>query len=516
MSNRPPVPADHIARKDHRLRWFSDVPSPHPMHKYANQEYTDPVNPRNGLNILPAYLDYFQYNASTTGLATASMYIGGSVAAISYNKVTNKFGRKAGMFYAALITILGTALSTSAQNQAMFITGRVVVGFGSTSSAIAGPTYLAETLPPRWRAWGLGIMNDLYYVGGLIAAGVTYGTPSIASTWSWRLPNLLQAFFSICCIAVLPFLPESPHWLVDQDRGDEALGVVAQTVAEGDRANAEVVSQFQEIMATIEYEKASGSMTGVKNIVRSRSARRRILLACSVGVFAMIVGNMIVSYYLGSMLTIAGVTDATTQLQINIIINCFCLVCAIAGTWYGDRCGRRINAVASTTSLTLCLYLVGILTSQYGDGSSSSNKAGVYGTVATIFLFQGSYSIGWTPLTYLYPPEVLNYSIRAAGMGLFALTNNVAAVVMLFAFPFAMENLGWKAYVMNASWNLLVIGFIWFFWVETNGRTLEEIDGAFEGGVRSRGEGREGKEAVEAGDISGGGRDASGEHVERV
>jgi fucose permease len=67
------------------------------------------VDPRNGLNILPAYLDYFQYNASTTELATASMYIGGSVAAISYNKVTNKFGRKAGMFYAAIITILGTA-----------------------------------------------------------------------------------------------------------------------------------------------------------------------------------------------------------------------------------------------------------------------------------------------------------------------------------------------------------------------------------------------------------------------
>jgi hypothetical protein len=112
-------------------------------------------------------------------------------------------------------------------------------------------------------------------------------------------------------------------------------------------------------------------------------------------------------------------------------------------------------------------------------------------------------------------PKVGFYSIRAAGMGLFALTNNVAAVVMLFAFPFAMENLGWKAYVMNASWNLAVIGFISFFWVETNGRTLEEIDGAFEGGMRFGGEGREGK-GVEAGDMISGGRDASGEHVERV
>jgi hypothetical protein len=49
----------------------------------------------------------------------------------------------------------------------------------------------------------------------------------------------------------------------------------------------------------------------------------------------------------------------------------------------------------------------------YGGGA---NTSGVYGTVATIFLFQGSYAIGITPLTVLYPPEVLNFPIRSNGM----------------------------------------------------------------------------------------------------
>lgn len=59
-------------------------------------------------------------------------------------------------------------------------------------------------------------------------------------------------------------------------------------------------------------------------------------------------------------------------------------------------------------------------------GNSSFNP-GIYATVAMLFLFQGSYSIGWTPLLYLYPPEVMNYSIRANGMGIFQFALNATA-----------------------------------------------------------------------------------------
>lgn len=59
-------------------------------------------------------------------------------------------------------------------------------------------------------------------------------------------------------------------------------------------------------------------------------------------------------------------------------------------------------------------------------GNSTFNP-GIYATVAMLFLFQGSYSIGWTPLLYLYPPEVMNYSIRANGMGVFQFALNATA-----------------------------------------------------------------------------------------
>lgn len=70
-----------------------------------------------------------------------------------------------------------------------------------------------------------------------------------------------------------------------------------------------------------------------------------------------------------------------------------------------------------------CLFIVGGLSKVYADDPHGASKSLVYGDVAVMFLFQGFYSIGWTPLLTLYPPEVLNYPIRANGVagGNFAL-----------------------------------------------------------------------------------------------
>ena len=200
------------------------------------------------------------------------------------------------------------------------------------------------------------------------------------------------------------------------------------------------------------------------------------------------------------MLTNAGITDSETQLQLvsrleprspifsrelglmmcwqNVILNAWCLVCALTGTYFAERIGRRLNALCSTSSLTVFLYLVGVLTKFYG---TSTDKSGVYATVAMIFLFQGAYSFGWTPLAYLYPPEVLNYPIRTVGMGINTFTVFGSGLIFVFATPYMLEDLGWKTYIMNASWNFVLIAFVWFYWVETKGKTLEELDEVFEG-----------------------------------
>lgn len=116
----------------------------------------------NGLNILPSYLNYFELTTATTGLNTASVFIGGFFGPIFAGVLSDRLGRRPTIFWASLLSLVGILLQTAAQNVAMFVIARVVLGFGSAISGVAAGVYLAETFPSRWRAWGVGLLNDFY------------------------------------------------------------------------------------------------------------------------------------------------------------------------------------------------------------------------------------------------------------------------------------------------------------------------------------------------------------------
>jgi hypothetical protein len=128
------------------------------------------------------------------------------------------------------------------------------------------------------------------------------------------------------------------------------------------------------------------------------------------------------------MLSGAGITNAHTQLEVNIILSAWQLVCATAGSLSAEKIGRKWLACVSIGSGAMFLFMFGGLTGKYG---TSDNSSGVYGTIACIFLFLGAYSFGLTPLTVIYPPEVLSYSMRGSGMALFTFTTKVCGLIAL-------------------------------------------------------------------------------------
>ncbi|ORX97015.1 putative hexose carrier protein [Clohesyomyces aquaticus] len=435
----------------------------------------------NGLNILPSYTDYFNLNPATTGLNTASVFIGGFFGPLVSGVAADSLGRRPAIFWGCVITLVGVLLQTAAQNIAMFVVARIILGFGSQVSGIAGGVYLSETFPSRWRAWGVGLLNDFYYVGALIAAGITLGTGTWQSTWAWRAPSLFQGIFSLGCIIILPLIPESPRWLVNKGHLEEARIVVAQTNANGDLLDPVVLAVYKEIVDTLRWEKEERKVMTSKQILKDKVSRKRLLIGMSAGPFSCIAGNIIASYYLGAELDTAGITDSLQQLKANVVLNVWCLGCCLGGTHMAAKWGRKPTALLTQSLLILCLFIIGGLSKIYADDPDGASKSLIYGDVAVMFLFQGFYSIAWTPLLYLYPAEVMNYSIRANGMAFSSFMLNACAVLLVFVMPIGIANIGWKMYMINGGWDIITLVLIAVYWVETKGRTLEEIDEIFEG-----------------------------------
>ncbi|KAK7932633.1 hexose transporter-like protein [Apiospora marii] len=159
-----------------------------------------------------------------------------------------------------------------------------------------------------------------------------------------------------------------------------------------------------------------------------------------------LISALINSYYLTRILYQAGVTDTNTQLQINVGLNCWCFLVAVVGSFMLDVIGRRQQALISMAGMVAFWSL-------------SDNTAGIYSTIAVNFPFQGFSSFAIAPMTSLYPPDISQYKLRAAGIAVFRLFDSGFGLLCSFAMSYAMEDLGWG----------------------TKGLQLEEVSRLFEG-----------------------------------
>lgn len=172
------------------------------------------------------------------------------------------------------------------------------------------------------------------------------------------------------------------------------------------------------------------------------------------------------------MLLQAGVTDSTDRLRVNIVMSSWSLVIALCGCLMFDKFGRKLQPVISLTGMVICFIILGVLIKEFGDGH---NISGMYGAVAMMFLFSGFYSFTFTPLNSLYPPELFPYVLRSTCVTLFNVFNACWGLFSSFVLPFAMNGLGWKFYIINACYDIIIIPIVIFLWIETKGVNLDTI-----------------------------------------
>ena len=185
------------------------------------------------------------------------------------------------------------------------------------------------------------------------------------------------------------------------------------------------------------------------------------------------------------MLAGAGITSNHTQLLLQGLQSVVQFLGAVFGASQTDRWGRRPQLLVATGFIVCFFVLITALNATnitLVDGVQiAKNPHQAKAEIAIIFLFAFTFSVGWTPLQGLYPVECLRYESRAKGMGMYNFWVNIAGFYNTFVTGIAFTGAGWKYYFLFIFWDILEFTFIYFLFVETKGRTLEELSDIFRG-----------------------------------
>lgn len=146
---------------------------------------------------------------------------------------------------------------------------------------------------------------------------VGWGTSHVNNNWSWRSITFLQAIPSIIQLCGIWFIPESPRFLVNKDKSEQALATLAKHHAGGDENNATVQFQYREIKQTIENDKMVGKATSYLDFVKTRGNLWRLAIIIGLGIISQYSGNALFSNYMDIIYEGAGITDQNQKLGVS-------------------------------------------------------------------------------------------------------------------------------------------------------------------------------------------------------
>ncbi|KAF4984050.1 hypothetical protein FZEAL_663 [Fusarium zealandicum] len=434
----------------------------------------------NGLQTLPQWREYFGNPQGATLGAMNSVYPAGKVVAmflVTY--VADRFGRKRAMVIGAFTCVAFAIMQAVSQNLHTFIAARAILGVFTSFLAQPSPILITELAYPTHRGKLTALYNTSFYIGGIIAAWCTFGTFKLSSTWSWRIPSLVQGLLPFMQVFGLWFVPESPRWLVANGRREEARKILADYHAGGDSDAPLVHFEMAEIEGALTHEADAMSQNSWLELVRTPANRKRTLIAVIVGWGAQWNGINIVSYYLSLVLNSIGITDGESQTLINGLLQVSNWIAAtFAGALLVDRLGRRTLFLGSTISMLVC-YIIWTGLSAHFDATRDETTGKVI--VAFVFITFFAYATAWSPLLQAYIVEIYPYTLRSRGLSAMYVSTFVSLVVGNQVNPIAMGGIGWKYYIVFCCILVFLIGLIWLLFPETKGHTLEEIQQVFEG-----------------------------------
>ncbi|KXJ87940.1 sugar transporter STL1 [Microdochium bolleyi] len=434
-----------------------------------------------GLVGSPAFNTTFDTpDASMIGTIVAIFEIGCFLGSVGSAIFGEKLGRRRSVMVGAWIMIIGAVLQSSAFGRAQLIVGRVVsgVGLGIINSTV--PVLQAEFSPKSSRGVYVCAQISTLNFGIFLVYWIDYAFSTHTASYAWRVPVILQCFCIIPMLIIVMFIPETPRWLASHDRPDESLQVLARIHATS-TDDIEVRRMHSAIVQTVAIEASVGAGSW-KDLFKNDSikSQRRLLIACAIQSFQQLGGINAIIYYTSTLFQYSiGFSPYMSSLMSGFLQTWFFLASFIP--WFLiDRVGRRPLLLSMVSVMAAVMAVQTGLIYQVQNKTSIARSAGI-GAAAMLFIFEGAFTIGFQATVWVYPSEILPLRLRQKGSAISTAMNWIFNYMIVQISPIAIDNIGWKTYIIFAVLNATWVPLIYLFFPETKGLELEDVDRLFAG-----------------------------------
>ncbi|KAF7424377.1 hypothetical protein PC9H_009684 [Pleurotus ostreatus] len=429
------------------------------------------------------YLDRFGDNASIRGgvVSSFNVFLGGCFfGAMGAGWCNDRFGRKRTIQVGTIFALWGCAMQTGANNVATLLVGRIIAGLAIGILSMTVPLYNTEVAPPKIRGFLVGMTQQMIGIGFIVANWVGYGCQYIDSDASWRLPLGLQMAPAFLLLVGIQFLPNSPRWLLEVGRDDEAKEVVYQLHGTTPQARDAADVEFKEMSETIKAEVFVRSRK-LSDLWATRAMLRRTLVAVGVQVFGQFSGINVINYFGPEMYAGLGITGGQALLVQGIygavgpIANIFFITLIL------DRVGRKKPLMFGAASFVVTFSILAAIVASFPPppvelaGQVPVNQAAQRAGIAMIFLTSIFFSLSFGPVSWVLASEVFPTSTRSIGTSVATCANWAFNVLLSQVSPIGMTNVKWKFYLLFVALNFVDFIIITLFFPETKGKSLEDM-----------------------------------------
>src|SRR6478736_1886974 len=402
------------------------------------------------------------------GIVISSLVFAAAIGALIGGKISDAIGRRTTIIVLAVMFFVGVLVAVLSPNFGVLVVGRVILGLAVGGASTVVPVFLAELAPFEIRGSITG-RNELAIVVGQFAAFVVNAI--LGATLGDHIEGVWRIMFGICALPAIALfvgmlrMPESPRWLVEKGRDDEALAVL-KTVRSEDRALAELAQVEQ-----VTEDEKKGNQLGFKEILSNKWLRRIVFVGIGVAVTQQLTGINSIMYYGSRVLEESGFSE-TGALLANTNFGLAAVIGGIFALRNMDRLDRRKTFFIGLFRTTICHCCVGIA----GMLLPAGNPARPYVILVLITLFVLSMQSFLNIAVWVWLAEIFPLEIRGLAIGIAVFFGWFVNGLLALYVPTLLNALGLGTFFLFAVIGVIMLGFLWHEVPETRGRSLESLE----------------------------------------